>query len=41
MFRIMAIAVGAYAAIDLYLLDGKYTNAVRVMGHGLFHHFFP
>lgn len=35
------MAVGAYAAIDLYLLDGKYTRAAfEMMAGSLFHYFF-
>jgi hypothetical protein len=40
MFRIVAIALVAFAAFDLYFLDGQYTHAAEAMGMSLRHFAF-
>jgi hypothetical protein len=38
MFRIVAIALVAMAAFDLYYLDGKHVHAIEAMALSLVHH---
>jgi len=39
MFRGVATALVAMAAFDLYVLDGRYINAFRMIGRSVLHFF--